>query len=66
MSITLIKCTTHEVVQTLPLSDNQYACVRCGLRGSREDLFSDDNPCDPHFVTGTSGWQGEWVELDIP
>lgn len=52
----------HEVVQCLPLSDKKYSCVRCGLKGDIQDLFSKDKRCIPHYESVTSGWSGYVLE----
>lgn len=47
----------HEVMQSLPLSDKKYVCMRCGARGSLHDMFyNSENRCVPHAESEGSGW----------
>jgi hypothetical protein len=54
----VIVSRAHEVCEALPVWSGVYVCMRCGLRGSLDDLFSPDpsKRCVPHFVLRSSGW----------
>ena len=45
----------HNVIQALPLSAKQYACMDCGLRGDLETLFGAQR-CYLKLAKRRSGW----------
>lgn len=50
----------HEVVEAMPLDRGNYVCVRCGMRGGLNVMFSNpETRCLPHSVGKYSGWLPE-------
>jgi hypothetical protein len=45
----MIESRAHEVFECLPIRTNKYVCIRCGVRGTLERLFSQkpEERCNP-------------------
>lgn len=54
----LIISRAHEVVQKVPLKDEKYKCIRCGMEGDLADLYGPKR-CTPHAELASSGWKDE-------
>jgi len=48
----------HNVVQKLPLKDERYVCIKCGMEGPLKMLFGPIR-CTPTLYQENSGWKDE-------